>query len=393
MAEDVEGYIRTAATRRGIDPDIAVRVARSEGGLVPNRTGSFPTGKSFWPFQLHYGGAGTPYASFGTVAGMGNAFTAQTGWQPGDPNAWRAATDYALDQARQHGWGQWYGARNVGITGFQGISRSAAPASPAGNTPSTPAGVAQDTRSGADAPAWYRDLTGATDLLERRGEPVPERRYLPEAPADGAPAWYRELLGAGAAPAAAAAPAGGADRGVVWPVAGQPWGKVNNPFGGVQSRAAGATVALPASNVGADLTANYGAALVAPVSGTVVQVYDAPNESDRNLNGGWGGMTLLQGDNGLYYRISHQKPGSLRVAPGQRVAQGQQLGQVGVSGNATGPHADVEVFDRPGHFFNIVDAPGGRTTSGPSPATALPGGAASGGDPQWYRDVLSGGTI
>jgi cell wall-associated NlpC family hydrolase len=159
-AEDVAGYIRTAAAQRGIDPDTAIKVAQSEGGLVPNRTGAFATGKSFWPFQLHYGGAGTPYAQYGTVAGMGNTFTERTGWQPGDPAAWRAATDYALDAAKQQGWGAWYGARNQGITGFQGITRAAPWADtpqtpPEAPSPGSPAGAGSD-------PAWYRELLGGT---------------------------------------------------------------------------------------------------------------------------------------------------------------------------------------------------------------------------------------
>jgi hypothetical protein len=155
----VEAYIRQAAATRGIDPDIAVRVAQSEGGLVPNRTGAFPTGKSFWPFQLHYGGAGTPYAQYGTVAGMGNAFTQKTGWQPGDPEAWRAATDYALDAAKQQGWGAWYGARNQGITGFQGINGGAAAAGAAGPAlgPAERAPQTGPTASGGAAPDWYRE--------------------------------------------------------------------------------------------------------------------------------------------------------------------------------------------------------------------------------------------
>ena len=75
---DVEGYIRKAAAQRGIDPEIAVRVAQSEGGTTePARRGTFATGSSWWPFQLHYGGAGTPYEKYGTVAGMGNTFTAE----------------------------------------------------------------------------------------------------------------------------------------------------------------------------------------------------------------------------------------------------------------------------------------------------------------------------
>src|SRR4029450_11753962 len=111
-----------AAAARGIDPDIALTVAQREGGFEAARRGTFKTGSSWWPFQLHYGGKG--YEHLGNVAVMGNQFTAQTGFEPGDPNAWQAATDYALDQAKKSGWGQWYGAKAQGITGFAGIDRS-----------------------------------------------------------------------------------------------------------------------------------------------------------------------------------------------------------------------------------------------------------------------------
>jgi hypothetical protein len=61
---------------RGIDPDVAIRIAQHEGGTEEyNKRGTFKTGSSWWPFQLHYGGAGTPYAYLGTTAGMGNDFT------------------------------------------------------------------------------------------------------------------------------------------------------------------------------------------------------------------------------------------------------------------------------------------------------------------------------
>lgn len=123
----VEAYIRNAATQRGIDPDIAMKVAMSEGGTDVARRGTFNTGSSWWPFQLHYGGKG--YEQFGNTAGMGNAFTQATGFQPGDPAAWRASVDYALDHAQKSGWGAWYGAKAQGITGMKGI----------GQTPQTPA--------------------------------------------------------------------------------------------------------------------------------------------------------------------------------------------------------------------------------------------------------------
>jgi cell wall-associated NlpC family hydrolase len=162
-SEDVAGYIRSAAAQRGIDPEVAIRVAQSEGGLVPNKTGVFKTGQSFWPFQLHYGGPG--YEKFGNVAGMGNSFTAQTGFQPGDPGAWKAATDYALDAAAKNGWGAWYGARNVGVTGYQGINRQAqqTAAPPAQGT----AGLSRAreappaTTAPADAPDWFKGYAAA----------------------------------------------------------------------------------------------------------------------------------------------------------------------------------------------------------------------------------------
>jgi hypothetical protein len=117
----VEAYIRDAAAIRGIDPNVAVRVANAEGGTDVARRGTFETGSSWWPFQLHYGGKG--YEHLGDVAGMGNTFTAATGFAVGDPTAWKAATDYALDRVATSGWGDWYGAKAQGITGFTGVTR------------------------------------------------------------------------------------------------------------------------------------------------------------------------------------------------------------------------------------------------------------------------------
>lgn len=373
---DVAGYIRSAASKRGIDPEVAIKVAQSEGGLVPNRTGVFKTGQSFWPFQLHYGGPG--YERFGNVAGLGNSFTAQTGYQPGDPSAWRAATDYALDRVKEGGWGPWYGAKGLGITGMQGVSpgrTTQAPISP----------------SNSNAEPWARDLlasAGTAPTVSPTVSPTPPSPSLNASPAGGSgEPWADDLLRA----------AQGVDRSVtnargyegpaqtdeIWPVAGQQWGRVNNPFGGNQARSAGATVALPAYNTGADLTAAYGAPVLAPVSGVIEETFDAPNESDRNLNHGWGGMTLLRGDNGYYYRLSHAKPGSVRVRPGQRVAQGEQLEQVGVSGNTTGPHLDAEKFDRPGHF---VDIAGGAGRAAGAVGSAVQGAVQTTG--AWVDDLL-----
>jgi TP901 family phage tail tape measure protein len=121
---DVAEYIRQAASSRGIDPSVAIRIAQNEGGLVPNKTGKFATGWSFWPFQLHYGGKGYEY--FGTTAGMGNDFTKATGWSPGDERAWQDSVDFALNYAAKHGWGAWYGRGPAGVGAWEGIPGHAA---------------------------------------------------------------------------------------------------------------------------------------------------------------------------------------------------------------------------------------------------------------------------
>jgi len=133
---EIQAYIDQAARARGIDPEVAMAVAYHEGGQnpqMPNQPaftdpavrGTFPTGSSWWPFQLHYGGPG--YEQYGTTAGLGNEFTQATGYQPGDPAAWKPSVDFALDTALQRGWyPTWYGSRPAGVSAWQGIPRRTA---------------------------------------------------------------------------------------------------------------------------------------------------------------------------------------------------------------------------------------------------------------------------
>lgn len=121
--QEMEAYIRQAAQARGIDPDIAVRVARSEGlrdnTWQSNVTLDYGREQSFGPFQLHV-------APKGHRQGMGNEFIAATGLNPADPSTWKQGIDYALDQAATGGWGPWFGAKAVGITGMEGINNGKA---------------------------------------------------------------------------------------------------------------------------------------------------------------------------------------------------------------------------------------------------------------------------
>jgi hypothetical protein len=124
---EAAAYIRQAAIKRGIDPEVALRVAESEGGFA-GRPGDYGGGSqpsSFTPFQLHYGGI----APGMMMAGLGDEFTKRTGLDARDPVNERAAIDFALDQAAHGGWGPWHGWKG---TPFAGITPPSAVASTAG---------------------------------------------------------------------------------------------------------------------------------------------------------------------------------------------------------------------------------------------------------------------
>ncbi len=56
-----------------------------------------------------------------------------------------------------------------------------------------------------------------------------------------------------------------------------------------------------------------------------------------------GNHVIIDHGNGEFSVYAHLKPGSVRVRTGERVAQGQQIGQVGSSGNSTEPHLHFQV--------------------------------------------------
>lgn len=112
---EMADYIRQAATKRGIDPETAVRVAQSEG--LNSYVGD--NGSSFGPFQLHYGGVA---GGGNAVSGLGDTFTKQTGLDARDQSTWKQQVDFALDQAKQGGWGPWHGAQRIGLGNWEGIN-------------------------------------------------------------------------------------------------------------------------------------------------------------------------------------------------------------------------------------------------------------------------------
>lgn len=120
----VETYIRAAAAKRGIDPDVAVRVARSEGlaeGVwQSNVVKNGKRERSYGPFQLYVDG------------GLGNEFEKRTGKSAADPSTVNDQIDFALDKAIELGWSPWYGAAKVGVGARDGLPGSRPAATPAG---------------------------------------------------------------------------------------------------------------------------------------------------------------------------------------------------------------------------------------------------------------------
>lgn len=140
-------YIIQAAIDRGIDPNVALRVAESEGlkhGVwqsTVSRSGLGSRGgfeDSWGPYQLYMGG------------GLGNEMQAQTGLDPRDQNNWKAGIDFALDKAKSGGWGPWYGAKVIGITGFDGIDGTSA-----GYLTSSETQTSQLPESGSEEPSDF----------------------------------------------------------------------------------------------------------------------------------------------------------------------------------------------------------------------------------------------
>lgn len=174
--DPIESYIRQAATQRGIDPDVAVQVAKSEG---INYTGD--QGSSFGPFQLHYGGV----ASGGNaVSGLGDQFTAQTGLHANDPSTIPAQIDFALDNAAKNGWGAWHawhGDPYAGIPQGGKMATNAPPAAPMSDAEA--AQFLQSRETAKSTPSATMSDQEAAKFLEQREAATANPPAAPAPPA------------------------------------------------------------------------------------------------------------------------------------------------------------------------------------------------------------------
>ncbi|MBQ6266456.1 MAG: peptidoglycan DD-metalloendopeptidase family protein [Clostridia bacterium] len=80
----------------------------------------------------------------------------------------------------------------------------------------------------------------------------------------------------------------------------------------------------------------YGTPVIASRSGVVEVV--------QRSNSGYGNMVLINHGDGYKTRYAHMITGSITVSVGDYVEGGQTIGQVGSTGNSTGPHLHFEVI-------------------------------------------------
>lgn len=116
---EVVEYIRKAAEARGIDPRVALGVAKSEGlkGFSPSKgtwsAGSNDYGTSFGPLQAHFK-SNIPGMR---ASGQGDRMLRE-GINARDISQWKKVIDWQLDYAKQHGWREWHGWRGAARAGL-----------------------------------------------------------------------------------------------------------------------------------------------------------------------------------------------------------------------------------------------------------------------------------
>lgn len=169
--QELVDYIRKSAQERSIHPDVAVRVAQTEGLYADPAEGwqskvvNKKTGKrepSYGVYQLYTGG------------GLGDEFQQKTGLDPRDPANVYATIDFALDHASKKGWGAFHGAKNNGIGEWAGINslNNGVPQTRTGIPRTQKAGdVAAGTPEGNSYEYYSETGVDATPNVKHAGKP------------------------------------------------------------------------------------------------------------------------------------------------------------------------------------------------------------------------------
>lgn len=222
-------------------------------------------------------------------------------------------------------------ARAMGVDGPGDASPAPAGQAAASPAPARAAATAQDTDTAA---AGTQPLT-LGQMLHLYSLPpgtVHRAGAMPDVAAAPAP-----VAAAGEVRSAAVAgrSANGDDLGV---------GPVARPLPG----AVGSSYGNRVHPVHGGVRMHHGSDIGAP-TGTPIHAFAAGTVTFAGSRGGYGNMVIVEHANGITSRYAHQSV--MDVTVGQRVSAGEQLGRVGETGTATGPHLHFELR-RDGESFD-----------------------------------------
>ncbi len=218
------------------------------------------------------------------------------------------------------------------------LYRAAGKAAPAGQAEAAPAEPVQETPAQI-APLLEEsgqpllDLEPVVQAPARERAPAPEQRTsvtlpMPETDEEES---AETIMREEPRPSASPAPALGGKTAAEMSVPVQ--GAVTSTFG------------LRLHPITGDVRPHHGLDLAAP-AGTPVSAALAGVVRFAGQAGDYGRLVVLEHDDGTSTFYGHCR--SLSVTPGQRVAQGQMVARVGMTGLATGPHLHFEVRDAAG---------------------------------------------
>lgn len=145
---------------------------------------------------------------------------------------------------------------------------------------------------------------------------------------------------------------------------------------GEDGRSAPRTLASLFATERPEVFVGFGRPILAPVAGEVVAVLDGerdhaarrsvfaligyaltqPSRIRRGAPAIAGNHVVIRASDALVL-VAHLREGSVRVRPGQHVAQGEPVGECGNSGNSTEPHVHVQVstsFERNARGIPLV---------------------------------------
>ncbi|MFH8617697.1 peptidoglycan DD-metalloendopeptidase family protein [Streptomyces sp. NPDC017979] len=162
-----------------------------------------------------------------------------------------------------------------------------------------------------------------SDKVEKKAEP----KAAPAAPA------AKKATGGNDAPAASSDSSAGTSSGWAAPLA--------NAQVSTSYRASGAAWSS-GYHTGVDFAAPTGTGVRSIGPGTVVSA---------GYNGAYGNEVVIKHTDGTYSQYAHLS--SLAVSAGQSVTGGQSIGQVGSTGNSSGPHLHLEVRTGPSYGSDI----------------------------------------